>query len=246
MQNSTLKFLISFFLLANGLVFSASAQSSSANLAAADSLFQQKRYTQSLELYRSIFAHHTYTPAMLLKMAYTEEGLGYVSNVLYYLTLYYEATQDQSVLQKMEELATRYRLEGFETDESDALFSLYFTHYNSITGVFLSILFVLVAIMVLISLRFKRKPVIAFSFVCLISVLFLLHLNVNLLRSHYAIVSTNNTYLMSAPSAGASVVSIVRDGHRVKVYGKKDVWVRAEWGGESVYIKESNLLPVHL
>jgi uncharacterized protein YgiM (DUF1202 family) len=179
-------------------------------------------------------------------MAYTEEGLGYVANVLHYLTLYFEATQDLSVLQKMEELATRYRLEGFEADESDALLSLYFTHYNSVTGVFLSILFVLVAVMILVRVRFKRKPIIAFAFVCLVSVFFLVHLNVNLFRSHYAIVSSNNTYLMNAPSAGASVVSIVRDGHRLKVFGKTDVWVRAEWGGESVYIKDSNLLPVNL
>ncbi len=51
---------------------------------------------------------------------------------------------------------------------------------------------------------------------------------------------------MNGPSAGASVISIVRDGHRVQVLGKEDVWLKVQWGEGVAYIKENNLLPVKL
>src|SRR5688572_10488658 len=78
-------------------------QVSSYRLRQADSLFLAKRYTQSMELYRSIFAQNEYTPAMLLKMAYIEDGLNQTGQALYYLDLYYHATRNKSVLEKMEE-----------------------------------------------------------------------------------------------------------------------------------------------
>src|ERR1041385_2293304 len=65
----------------------------------ADSLYLKKQYTQSLELYREIFDQHSYSPAMLLKMAYIEEGLGQNPMALYYINLYYEITHDPSALQ---------------------------------------------------------------------------------------------------------------------------------------------------
>ena len=50
----------------------------------------------------------------------------------------------------------------------------------------------------------------------------------------------------SRPSAGASVVAILTAGHRVEVVGKKDVWLKIRWDGETVYIKEGNILPISL
>ncbi|MBK7650109.1 MAG: hypothetical protein IPJ20_04215 [Flammeovirgaceae bacterium] len=49
-----------------------------------------------------------YTPAMLLKMAYIQEGLGRISQSIYYLQLYYKATNDEQALSKIEELATKH------------------------------------------------------------------------------------------------------------------------------------------
>ena len=60
------------------------------------------------------------------------------------------------------------------------------------------------------------------------------------------IISNPSTYLMDGPSAGASVIQIIGDGHRVDVMGKKDVWMKIKWGDEVVYIKENSLRPVEL
>ena len=60
------------------------------------------------------------------------------------------------------------------------------------------------------------------------------------------IVATTNTYIMDGPSPGASVVSVIQSGHRVEIVGKKDVWIKIMWQGETAYIKENNLLPLSL
>ena len=60
------------------------------------------------------------------------------------------------------------------------------------------------------------------------------------------IIAQQNTYAMSGPSAGASVTAILDSGHRVEVIGKRDVWVKILWRGETLYIKEGSILPVTL
>ena len=86
-------------------------------LSNADSLYLKKQYTQSFELYQSLYTDGRYSPAMLLKMAYIQEGLGHVSLSLYYLNLYYLASGDSQVLNKLQELASKNKLEGYEYSE---------------------------------------------------------------------------------------------------------------------------------
>src|SRR5690349_20257780 len=80
-----------------------SAQSFDFQLELADSLFMEKKFTQSLEVYRQIYDQGAYSPAMLLKMAYVEEGLGHTARSLYYLDKYYLMSRDDRALEKMEE-----------------------------------------------------------------------------------------------------------------------------------------------
>jgi len=58
-------------------------------LTRADSLYATKQYTQAFERYEVLFAGGRYSPAMLLKMAYIQEGLGHLGESLYYINLYY-------------------------------------------------------------------------------------------------------------------------------------------------------------
>src|SRR5687768_6280917 len=103
MQRPFLKILAVFTLLMT-TASASSAQTSQYRLTVADSLFQLKRYTQSLGHYEEILGQRQYTPAMLLKMAYVQEGLNHIGPAMYYLNLYYIATNDKSVLTKMDEL----------------------------------------------------------------------------------------------------------------------------------------------
>lgn len=245
MQNSVLKFLtILFFVVFISSTF-VSGKSNNNVLLRADSLFQQKRYTQSFELYNSLFEKHQYTPAMLLKMAYIQEGLNRISQSAYYLNLYYLATQDESALIKLEELANKYKLEGYTASQFDQVFSIYNRYRNLITTCLASVFTFLLILMGIQRMRFHTKPYTAWTMLIVLSALFIVHLNFSNGYSKAIIINTN-TYLMDGPSAGASVISIVRDGHRVKVTGKKDVWLKVEWGNTEAYVKENNLLPVKL
>jgi len=244
MQNRVLKIVkLSLFLL----VFSTigHAQSNNPMLVRADSLFGQKRYIQSLELYRQLFDSHRYTPAMLLRMAYIEEGLNNVSRSAYYLNLYYLATQDEDVLKKLEELAAKNRLEGYATDETDAMLSFYLTHRGLITSLLLVLAGLTLAIAIVQRVKLNNRPIGEFIGLCIISLLFVFHISQQMMWEK-AIISKNNTYLMNGPSAGASVLSIVRDGHRVEVLGKEDVWTKIKLGEHEGYVRTSSLLPVKL
>jgi Bacterial SH3 domain len=221
------------------------AQSNNPLLVRADSLFQQKRYIQSLELYQKLFEDHRYTPAMLLRMAYVEEGLNNISCSVYYLNLYYLATQDEDALTKLEEVAIKNRLEGYSTDETDFFLSFYLTHHTLITIILVALAVLALAIALTQRLIFKHKPIGEFVCMCIVSILCLLHLSQKSFWEK-AIIAKDNTYLMTGPSAGASVLAIVRDGHRVEVMGTKDVWTKVKLGESEGYIRTSSLLPVKL
>jgi hypothetical protein len=245
MQNSVLKFLTIFFLAVIMSPTMLYSQLDNSRLSRADSLFEQKRYTQSFEIYSSLFEQKQYTPAMLLKMAYIQEGLNRISQSVYYLNLYYLASQDESALVKLEELADKYRLEGYSTSDFDKVFSIYKQNKELITYGLMSAVLFLIILMSVQRLRFNTKPYAVWVLLIIISVVSFLHLNFNDRKSS-AIITHNNTYLMDGPSSGASVISIVRDGHRVQVLGKEDVWLKVQWGDGEAYIKENNLLPVKL
>ena len=245
MQNSFLKNLSIVIFIALCFPLSLAGQQNKSPLTRADSLFQQKRYTQSFELYRSIFEHHQYTPAMLLKMAYIEEGLNRIAYSAYYLNLYYLATQDDAAQVKLDELSQKYRLEGYERGETDRLFMLYRQFEATVTLALIALILFLFTFMSVQRLRYHKQPQTTWGLLIVVSLLFLAHLNFGAGQAK-GIITKNNTYIMTGPSAGASVLAVVRDGHRVNIQGKKDVWVKVEWGDAIGYIKETHVLPLTL
>jgi uncharacterized protein YgiM (DUF1202 family) len=235
------------FIIFSSLLFfagSAAAQTSSFRLQTADSLFKTKRYTQSMEHYRAIFATNQYTPAMLLKMAYIEEGLGQAGQALFYLDLYFDATNDQAVLNKMEELAGKYNLEGYK--QTDAVQALsFYQDFRWPIGLSLMALAVLLLSIAFVLRHKKRNPVVAFILLFLVLSSLGVHSFLSN-KSENGIVAHDNTVLMDGPSPGAGVVSVVGGGHRVEILGRKDVWVKIQWQGATAYIRDTNLLTLTL
>jgi hypothetical protein len=220
------------------------ADTFSAKLHKADSLFQLKQYTQSFEIYNALLSVDQYSPAMLLKMAYIQEGLGKASMSLYYLNLYYLATGDEQSLEKMQELATKNKLEGYQNPDQDKFY--YHINQNSFLISFALAGMAIFAIAFLYSEKRKNKRGIGATILLLIFVL-LLAVNTNFpLQDSSVIVTSSNTYLMQGPSAGANVLGIVNEGHKLRVLDKKDVWIEVEWMDKTVYIKENRVLPVAL
>ena len=232
------------FILFLGSTSPLAAQVSGFRLQQADSLYLDKKYTESLEHYQTILSQNEYTPAMLLKMAHIEERQGNIGQTLYYLNLYHLASDDKSVLGKMEELATRYNLEGYDVSDADQALSFYQDHHLDVTIALAVIALFFLALTY--SVRRKGQQPIASAIgmgVVLIALLF--HVNMGG-KADLGIVGNSHTFLMAGPSPGAPLVEIVSEGHRVEIVGKNDVWIQVLWNGEKAFVKEGNLLPVGL
>ncbi|MEK6781961.1 MAG: SH3 domain-containing protein [Bacteroidota bacterium] len=243
-QTPFLKNVLAFALF--GFVFfNTLAQSSPIELKQADSLFQAKQYIQSFELYSALLKEKHHSSAMLLKMAYIQEGLGHTSMSLYYLNLYYRASHDEQALRKMEEIASKNSLEGYQPSSFSSLFAWLQQYSFQIVAMLLSLIMFFFALLVYQKFKQQKKPVIpGLLLVFLLAVLFT-HTHVNDFLN-VAIVSEPSTYLMSGPSAGSSVMGIIDEGHLLKILGKTDVWIKVNWKDQEVYIKENSLLPVTL
>ena len=221
------------------------AQTSGYRLKTADSLFQAKRYTQSLEHYEEILRQRQYTPAMLLKMAYINEGLNQIGSAMYYLNLYYTATGDKAVLRKMDELATKFDLEGYQASDADRFWAFYLDNHLYLSVLLAALIILSVSFMYHRRMRLHSRP--TGSAIAVLALLFVLFLH-----QYYGsertrgITAQPSTYLMAGPSAGASVLDIIGDGHRVEVIGKKDVWLKIRWDDEVAYVKENSVRPVRL
>lgn len=220
------------------------AQIFSRQLAYADSLFKVKQYTQSLEIYEEVLAAKQYSPSMLLKMAFIQEGLGKASKSLYYLNVYYLATGDDQALVKMNELATKNSLQGYENQDSDHFYYLV-NKYEYLISLLLASAALFAMAWIYTQKKIGRKPIPAV--VTFMIFLVLLAVNVNFpLRDSTVMITSSKTYLMSGPSAGANVIGVVDEGHKLRRLNKKDVWLEVQWFDQPVYVKENRVTPITL
>lgn len=241
-QTSVLKILLLI-----GITFftqSTHAQIFTRQLAHADSLFKVKQYTQSLKIYEEVLAARQYSPAMLLKMAFIQEGLGQVGEGLYYLNLYYKATGDHQTLLKMQELATKNSLQGYENPDSDQ-FYFYVDKYGYLISFLLASLALFSIAWIYVGKKKGKTPV--GVTITMMILLVLLAVNVNFpLTDDTVLITSNKTYLMSGPSAGAQVIGVVNGGHKLRKLNKKDVWLEVQWSDQPVYVKENRVTPIAL
>ena len=212
----------------------------------ADSLFAQKKYTQSYDLYDSIYhIGKLRSPAMLLKMAYIREGLGDYTMALYYLYDYYIQTSDEFALEKMESLANTYSLVGYNYSDKEYFLSVYHDYYDQIILVLGATTLLFLGGIAWQRYRKQQKPVGNYVIFLLVSLLLIYILNIGI-GYQEAIVTHPNSYVMNEPSSSANVVDILAQGHKIKIIGESDVWYKTEWNNTEVYIKKKNALPVSL
>jgi hypothetical protein len=218
---------------------SASSQSFDFQLKLADSLFLQKKFTESLMVYEQIYAQKAYSPAMLLKMAYVEEGLGHTARSLYYLDTYYRLTRDDRALEKMEETAAAFQLLGYDITPLDR-FLMFLTAWRIPVLAFLAI----GTLGFGMAAWFTREKALA-GFIVVVqfcfaaSLVFVINMD---LKQDSGIVSQAPLYIMSGPSSGANVVTIIGNGHKLDIEGREDVWLKINWQGQEGWVKETSLM----
>lgn len=215
------------------------------SLALADSLFSARQYTQAFDHYYAIRQQGAWSPAMLLKMAYIQEGLGRLGESMYYLNLYTLASHDQQAVKKMEELAEKNRLEGYGEEPMDPIHTALREYYLPLAAALAAVSILLLALMA-DQHRRKQKPsrVLAGALILLLAGL-LTHVQFSR-TTNRAIVTRSNTYLMTGPSAGSSVVEIIGEGHQLHILGKNDVWLKVEWKEKEVFVRDFLARPVQL
>lgn len=241
MQNRAFKFLYLIFI---GIIINSQlsvAQSVTNDIKEADSLFSVRRYTQSLRIYEKIYEEsQEATPAMLLKMAYSNEAMGNLGKTFLYLNDYYRLTGDEDVLKKMEQLASVNGLVGYDMSQFDQAKKIVEDYKLQTLGVLFAFsLLILGMIFRKIRKHKTKSPSLAISLVIVLALVFYVtNLNSNKTK---ALVMQNNAYLMTGPSAAAELIEVVGQGHKVEVIGKKDIWYEIKWRGQRAYIRENNL-----
>lgn len=242
MQRSILKIVL--LILFSAPTAGSFGQVASFRLAQADSLYEKQQYTQSLEHYKAILAGNEYTPSMILKMAHIEEGLNRPGQALYYLNLYYLATSDKSVLDKMEELATKFNIDGYKSTDADIALSFYHDYHLHISLTLCAVAIFCISLILFWNRKGKRS-IATGAVLSVVLVLLIVHVNIGD-KILTGIIGEPNTFLMDGPSAGASVVSVIAEGNRLEIVGKVDVWYKVRWNDGTVFVKERSLLPVRL
>ena len=210
----------------------------------ADSLFEQQKYTESFRIYEAIFEQgEMVSPSMLLKMAYIKEGLEEVSEAMYFLNIYYLKTSNSKVQEKIRQLAEDHQLVGYDRNGFDVMIGFLHLYYVQVIIACALLSLLLFAFIVFAKLKLRKKAYgSGISFVMVTALLFYL-MNFDP-PGQLGIVCEHNVYLMSGPSSGSDVISIIEPGHKVKITGKQDVWLEIEWDNQIAYTKQKNIKPL--
>ena len=222
-------------------IFSFSNRIISKNLSLnkADSLFNLKIYTEAKLIYDNLYyKENLYSESMLLKMALIEEGLENYEKSIYYLSQYQSINNNESSEIKIKKIANNYDLEGYEKNDFDYLQNI--LKENRIIIIYSLLLLILLIFIINIYriLKSKKAPTLVLTFY-IISILFLLIININLPKSR--IVYFENTFIMEKPSSGSDLYQIVKKGDKLKIIGEESVWYKIKINKTEKYIRKKNI-----
>lgn len=242
-QSIVYKFLSVYSILTLIALFNPLQGQETASLQQADSLFAQQRYSRAYQNYEQLLEEGVASPAMLLRMAYIQESFGNVPRTLYLLNLYYNLTADREVLRKIEKLAESRNLKGYEYSDKEYFMGTARQYRSQIIAGIMLLAGFLFLWMLYRKVRLKEKPI--WSGLLLVLLLGGLFYFIKLpMDGRNAIVVQDYVRLMRGPSSGAGVVETIGRGHRLKVLGREDVWLRVEWNDQVLYVKETAITNV--
>ena len=223
-----------------GLLFSLEANNK--QLERADSLFSEQKFTEAFEIYEKLYLDQVFSPSMLLKMAFIQDGLGNYVRALYFLDTYYQFSADRSAVTKIEEISIEKNLVGYNYTDFHFFSALYNRFRSHIQLLLVSLsLFLLVYV-------FKRKkqnewPVTATVFQLLVLGALLVSSN-SIFEKQHGIIISDHTLLRSGPSAGAQPITMIEQGHKVEVLERSDIWTKIRWDGEVLFVRNQRILSI--
>jgi len=213
-------------------------QSLEKELVKADSLYEKKQYISAIKIYEKIYNEGNSSPAMLLKLARIEEGIGNLGQSMFYLEKYHQFTKDEKVIDYLKKTVESKKAIGFNyglTYEADLLYKEWKIHFQLLFSII--IIFGLGMIIKHRNSLQKKKNYFA---MIIIPILFVASLN-NYNGKSEAIVIRSPSYLLEGPSSGANLVEQVSVPAKVQVKDQIDVWSKVIIEEKEAYIKTSRI-----
>ena len=204
----------------------------------ADSLFNEQKFTEALEAYQELYKDGFTSSAVLLKMAFIQDASGNYPEALFYMNKYYQQSADRTVIGKIEEVAEQNELKGYRYDDI-SYFAALLNKYRIWVMALFVILVIALAVYSLEKVQSGQKPVSAFILQLMVSTLFFIVFNLK--PSKQGIITSDQSLLMSGPSAGAESMEVIGRGHRVKILKQDEVWTQILWEGNEAYIRSRRL-----
>ncbi|MCH6200246.1 hypothetical protein MMU07_11685 [Aquiflexum sp. LQ15W] len=239
MPNLNRIFLTKFIIFLLAFLQSFNCQANISKLQKADSLFSTKNYQEAMLVYENLLNNEeTFSPAMLLKMAFISEGKGDYSSASFFLAKYYDQNPNQRVITKIKSLTEQVNLIGYDLDDSDRLFKFVSDFQTELSSTFSLLLFL--SLILLFVFRTKAdKPRYYLPTAVLIILVFII--NNFLSEPKTGIVTGSPTLIMDQPTAGGKLIELVEPGHRVIIKSTKDVWYEVIWGEKVAFVKKDNI-----
>ncbi|EON75734.1 hypothetical protein ADIS_3766 [Lunatimonas lonarensis] len=237
MQNIHRGIIVKLGVLFLGLFYSPVIQGAVLTLEKADSLFLTKQYKEALVIYEHLlYEEASYSPAMLLKMAFISEGMGDFGKATKYLSKYYDNNPNPKVITKIKSLTSQGTLYGYDVSDREKFFKFLIDVQAELT-----VLFVFFAVLMLIfALIFRQKKAVFYA----PTMVFLLlgFLSNNFLRApEMGIITGSPTLVMDSPTAAGNLIRKVDVGHRVRIEASVDSWYEVTWNNRKAYIRKDRL-----
>jgi len=199
-------------------------------------LFNSKNYQEALVIYESILHQdQSYSPAMLLKMAFISEGVGDFSKTILYLSKYYDHNPSPQIPNKIKELTNQNSLSGYSVTDREQFLSILTKNSQTITSTLGLLL--LVSLIALVLKGFQKGYFI--TSLVLIGAVFLS--NNFLEQPETGLITGNPSLIMSKPSAGGDLIRQVGPGHRIVIKSSVDIWYKIEWENREAYVKKNQI-----
>ena len=213
-------------------------------LEAADSLFAKGQFGVAESLYIKEFKNNKKSnPNLLLKLAFLAEKRNDYTRSLYYLSCLAEIAPSVSLFQKMNTVAVKYGLKGYEFNDF-SYFQIAYRKYGDLIPIALLSLAVYVFVVMWIKVKNRERVFVRHKWALVVYLLALLTLLNVPFNYGYGVVDTAGTYLREYPSAASPVVAKLQKGHKVMIIGSRDRWNVIIWDKELVFIRDHDLLRI--
>jgi hypothetical protein len=227
--------LLILFIVNNSFGFT---QSLEKELVMADSLYEKKQYISAIKIYNKIYKEGKSSPAMLLKLARIEEGMGNIGSSIYFLENYFQQTKDEKALEYLKETTDNKNALGFDYGLSYKA-DLFYKEWKIYLQFFFSIILIFGVGMMIKNQKSAPKKRNYFA-VALIPIIVVAFIN-NYQGKSDAIIIGNPSFLLEGPSAGSNLVKKINVPTKVQVKNQIDVWSKVVFEDKVAYIKTSQI-----